>query len=84
MQQKVEIEQIGLPMDYLERYLDIIRAITKKDLVRVATRLVHPGRATIPVIGKPEAIDGFPEGFGEFEPVTIEATPVSGLAGDTE
>lgn len=84
VQQKVEIEQIGLPMDYLERYLDIIRAITKKDLVRVATRLIHPDRATILVIGKPEAIDGFPEGFGEFEAVMIEATPVSGLAGDAE
>ncbi len=84
VQQKVEIESIGLPMDYLERYLDIIRAITKRDLVRVATRLIHPDRATILVIGTPAAIDGFPEGFGAFEPVTIEATPVSGPAGDTE
>ncbi len=79
VRQKVEIEYIGLPMDYLERYLDIIRAITKEDLVRVAKRLIHPERATILVIGTPEAIDGFPAEFSAFKPVTLEETPVSGL-----
>ncbi len=79
VEQKVEIEAMGLPGDYLERYLDIIRGVTKADLVRVAKRLIHPDRATILVVGKPEAIDGFPEGFGEFEPVELEATPVTGL-----
>ena len=79
VQQKAEIEYIGLPRDYLEQYLDIIRAITKEDLVRVAERLIHPDRATILIIGRPEAIDGFPAEFGTFERVTIEETPVSGL-----
>ena len=79
VRQKVEIEYIGLPMDYLERYLDIIRAVTKEDLVRVAKRLIHPERATILVIGTPEAIDEFPEGFGAFKPVALEETPISDL-----
>jgi len=80
VEQKVEIEYAGLPMDYLERYLDIIRAITKADLVRVAERLLHPDRATVLVIGTPEAIDGFPEGFGAFQPATIEAAPAETAA----
>jgi zinc protease len=84
VQQKVDIEYMGLPRDYLERYLDIIRAITRKDLVRVAERLIHPDRMTILIIGKREAIDGFPEGFGTFEPVALEQTPVSGLVGGVE
>jgi zinc protease len=82
VEQQVEIEAIGLPRDYLERYLDIIRGVTKADLLRVAKRLVHPDRATILVIGKPEAIEGFPEGFGTFKPIALEATPVSGLFDD--
>jgi len=80
VEQKVEIEYAGLPMDYLERYLDIIRALTKADLVRVAERLLHPDRATVLVIGTPEAIDGFPEGFGAFQPATIEAAPAETAA----
>jgi len=85
VEQKVEIEYVGLPMDYLERYIEVIRAITKEDLVRVAGRLLHPERATILIIGAPEAIDGFPEGFGTFEPVMIEAAPAEAAAPtDTE
>jgi zinc protease len=79
VQQKVELEYIGLPRDYLERYLDTIRAVSKADLLRVAQRLLHPDRATILVIGKPEALVGFPEGFGQFKAVPLEQTPVSGL-----
>ena len=79
VQQKVVIEYMGLPMDYLERYLDIIRAITREDLQRVAQRLIHPDRATVLIIGPPEALDGFPEEFGEFAPVTLDETPVSHL-----
>jgi zinc protease len=79
VEQKAEIEYAGLPMDYLERYLDIIRAVTKEDLMRVAQRLIHPDRATILVIGKPEAIQGFPADFGTFEPLKLDETPVSGL-----
>lgn len=78
VEQKAELEYAGLPMDYLERYLDIIRAVTKEDLMRVAQRLLHPDRATILVIGKPEAIRGFPADFGPFEPLELERTPLSG------
>ena len=82
VQQKVDIEYIGLPRDYLERYLDIIRGVTKEDLMRVANRLIEPDRITILVVGKPEALDGFPKDFGTFEPVELDKTPVSGLVGE--
>ncbi|MBN1918567.1 MAG: insulinase family protein [Verrucomicrobia bacterium] len=79
--QKAELEYIGLPSDYLERYLDTIRGVTKEDLMRVAQRLIQPDRITLLIVGKPEALDGFPEGFGTFEPIDLDQTPVSGLVG---
>ncbi|MEE9182604.1 MAG: pitrilysin family protein [candidate division NC10 bacterium] len=44
------IEYYGLGMDYPERYPEIIRAVTREDILRVARKYLHPDQGIIVVI----------------------------------
>jgi zinc protease len=47
------VEFYGLGMDYPERYPEIIRAVTREDVLRVARRYLHPDRGILVVVADP-------------------------------
>jgi zinc protease len=44
------IELFHLGLDYLERYPDLIRAVTPDDIQRVARQYVHPDRGVLVIL----------------------------------
>jgi zinc protease len=66
--QMVGIEFEGLPLNYLETYVDNIKVITKDDIERVAKEYLHPDEIKLLVIGDK---DKFDKPLGEFGEVNI-------------
>ncbi|MCK5547673.1 MAG: insulinase family protein, partial [Thermoplasmata archaeon] len=69
--QEINLEYQGLPDDYLETYLDRIRQITKKDLIRVAQKYIQPDKMTIIVLGDEKALSAIPVNWKKFQPIKI-------------
>lgn len=46
-----------LPIDYLDRFADYMRAVTAEDIRRVAGRVLKPDTMTTVLVGKPESIE---------------------------
>ncbi|MBI2560597.1 MAG: insulinase family protein, partial [Planctomycetes bacterium] len=55
--QMVDIEYDGLPLDYLDTYVDNVKAVTKKDVLRVAKKYLHPDEMILLVVGNKEKFD---------------------------
>lgn len=51
-----QMELHGLGMDFPERYPDLIRALTREEIGRVARRYLDPDRCLVVVVGKQEKI----------------------------
>jgi zinc protease len=47
----------GLPITYVDERNEMINAVTKEDIARVAERLLHPGELIVTVVGQPEGIE---------------------------
>mgnify|MGYP003513505145 FL=1 len=70
--QMVDIEYEGLPLNYLETYLDNIKAVTKEDLLRVSKEYLHPDKMILLVIGNMEQFDKPLTEFGEVNTIALE------------
>ncbi|MFQ5713468.1 MAG: M16 family metallopeptidase [Candidatus Scalinduaceae bacterium] len=70
--QMVSIEYEGLPLDYLETYVDNIKAITREDILRVAKEYLHPDKIKLLVIGNMEQFDRPLTEFGEVNTIELE------------
>ena len=70
--QMVEIEYEGLPLDYLETYVDNIKVITKEDIERVAKEYLHPDKIKLLVIGDMKQFDKPLTEFGEVNTIELE------------
>ena len=70
--QMVEIEYEGLPLDYLETYVDNIKVITKEDIERVAKEYLHPDNIKLLVIGDMKQFDKPLTEFGEVNTIELE------------
>jgi zinc protease len=46
----------GRPIDYVNRRNDLIRAVTRDDVVRVIRRLFNPDSFTFVVVGQPDGM----------------------------
>jgi zinc protease len=46
-----QVEFYGLGLDYPNRYDDLINAITKDDILRVAKKYLHPDEAIVVIVG---------------------------------
>ena len=57
-------ESLGLPDDWLERYLDGIRDVTADDVLEVFRAEVDPARMTILLVGDTTRFDGSPSELG--------------------
>lgn len=47
----------GLPIDYLDRFAEKIRAVTPADVQRAAQRVLIPEKAVTILVGKPEGVE---------------------------
>lgn len=56
----IQLENLGL--DYVERRNDLIEAVTREDVMRVARRLLKPDALLVSVVGKPN-LSAAPEGL---------------------
>lgn len=52
----VAMQIAGLPRDYIDRYDQIIGAVTREDVMRVAKRLIDPSRLGIVIVGDPQGL----------------------------
>ncbi len=70
--QMVGIEYEGLPLNYLETYVDSIKVVTKEDVLRVAKEYLHPDEIKLLVIGDMEKFDKPLSVFGEVNTIKLE------------
>ena len=70
--QMVDIEYEGLPLNYLDTYVDNIKAVTKEDLLRVSKEYLHPDKMILLVIGNMEQFDKPLTVFGEVNTIELE------------
>jgi len=65
----VNLNVYGLPEDSLDTYRSRVRAVTAEDVERLASRLLHPDRAAIVLVGPAEALIPQLEDLGPIEVV---------------
>lgn len=70
--QMVGIEYEGLPLNYLETYVEKIKAVTKEDLLRVAKKYLHPDKMKLLVIGDMEQFDKPLTVFGSVNTIELK------------
>lgn len=67
----------GLPDDYLETYVDNVRAVTVEDVGNAARRYVHPESIAIVIVGDAHEVIAQAEGFsGEVEIFDTQGKPL--------
>jgi predicted Zn-dependent peptidase len=71
--QMVGIEYEGLPLDYLDTYVENIEVITKEDIARVAKEYLHPDDIKLLVIGDMEQFDKPLSEFGEVNTIELKS-----------
>lgn len=69
----VDIEYKGLPFDYLDTYVDKVKAVTREDILRVARKYLHPDKAILLVVGNKEKFDRPLSEFGEVNTIELKA-----------
>lgn len=69
--QRMNYEYHGYPADYLETYLDNIRAVTAEDVQRVAQERMHVDQAAILVVGNADEIGDQLTQLGEVTEVPL-------------
>ena len=70
--QKVDIEYEELPLNYLETYLDNVKAVTQEDVQRVAKKYLHPDEIKILVVGNKEKFDKPLDSFGKVSIIELK------------
>lgn len=70
--QMVDIEYEGLPLNYLETYVDNIKAVTREDILRVSSEYLHPDKIKLLVVGNKEQFDKPLTEFGEVNTIVLE------------
>ncbi len=70
--QKVDIEYEELPLNYLETYLDNVKAVTQEDIQRVAREYLHPDKIKILVVGNKEKFDKPLDNFGKVSIIELK------------
>jgi predicted Zn-dependent peptidase len=68
---KMNLEYLGYPDDFLERYNESVRAVSADDVQDVMQRRVEPDKFAIVAVGKTEDWDGDLTAFGPVEELDI-------------
>lgn len=69
--QMVDIEYEGLPLNYLETYLDNVEAVTQEEVQRVAAKYLCPDKINILVLGDKEKFDKPLDNFGKVRAIEL-------------
>lgn len=70
--QYMDLEYFRYPEDFLDTYVEQLRAVTVADVQRAAQEYLHPNEMVILLVGKREDLDGDLEQFGTVEEVKLE------------
>jgi len=70
--QLVATRLLGLPLDYLEKYTQRLRAVEREQVRTAAARYIHPDKAAIVVVADAREIRSRLEQFG---PIEVEKAP---------
>lgn len=71
--QKIIYSLMGYPEDYLEKYIDNIKKVTKDDVLNVAKKYMDTGRMMIVVVGDKKRFDKPLENFGKIEEINLQS-----------
>lgn len=72
--QLLTLEFDGYPLDYYETLLDRYRAVTAADIQRVAGEYLHPGSATILVVGDAPKFESAMAPFGPVRHLSVDSS----------
>jgi predicted Zn-dependent peptidase len=67
-----QIELLGLPDGYYERYLDNVQSVTPAEIQAVAQQELRPNELVIMVVGNEALFDRPLSDFGEVVPISLE------------
>lgn len=70
--QRMDLEYFHYPDDFLDTYVENLRAVTAEDARRAAEEYLHPEQLIILVVGKREDLNGDLAEFGPVEEVKLE------------
>jgi len=70
--QAVTYEFFGYPADYLDHYLDNIRAVRREDILRVARQYLHPDELVILFVGNQSLFDKPLSAYDRVTTVTLD------------
>jgi predicted Zn-dependent peptidase len=73
-----DVVQYGLPLDYFNRYVDSVLAVTKADVERVARQYIDPENIAIFVVGDRKVIEQQVRELGLGDVQLLEVTDVLG------
>jgi hypothetical protein len=65
-------EFFGYPLDFMDRVKKGVEKVSKKDVLRVARKYLHPDKVQILVVGKEEDFDKPLSTLGEVNVIDIE------------
>lgn len=82
--QKISYTLMGYPEDYLEKYIDNIKKVTKEGVLEAARQHLEPGRMMIVVCGDKKRFDKPLEAFGPVEEVDLKSIMDKERAGITK
>ena len=68
----MQLEYDGRPANYYETLLGKIRAVTRRDILRVARTYLHPDQLTLLIVGDVREGDAQWSKFGRVTPLTLE------------
>ncbi len=72
----MSLEFDGYPLDYYQKYLQNIRAVTREDMKRVAEKYLKPDQMTIMVLADTTKIVGDLKDFGAVQNIKLEEPKV--------
>jgi predicted Zn-dependent peptidase len=70
--QYMDLEYFHYPEDFLDTYVENLRAVTTEDVHRAAQEYLHPDELVILLVGEKDSLDGDLEELGPVEEVKLE------------
>lgn len=73
LSQKIYLSLMGYPENYLEKYIDNIKRVTKAEVLNVAKKFMDTGKMMIVVVGDKKRFDKPLENFGTVEEINLQS-----------
>lgn len=76
VRQYASLEYYGYAEDYLDKYLDRLRAVTREEIQDAARTHLHPEKLVILAVGNPDASETPLSKFGSVKEITLDTPEV--------